>query len=65
MIRTLVAGCSHIIMVESHHSRLLWFKFGLSPAAGTQHFSEAMEEAMELSASSLRPLVTQVNLGCK
>ena len=48
------------MMVECHHSRLLWFRFGLPHAAGTQHFSEALEEAMELSAMSLRPLIRKV-----
>ena len=50
------------MMVECHHSRLLWFRFGLPRAAGTQHFSEALEEAMELSAMSLRPLIRKVGV---
>ena len=50
------------MMVECHHSRLLWFKFGLPRAAGTQHFSEALEDAMELNAMSLRPLIRKVSV---
>ena len=50
------------MMVECHHSRLLWFRFGLPRAAGTQHFSEALEDAMELNAMSLRPLIRKVSV---
>ena len=47
------------MMVECHHSR---FRFGLPRAAGTQHFSEALEDAMELNAMSLRPLIRKVSV---
>ena len=49
-------------MHECQHSRLLWFRFGLPRAAGTQHFSEALEDAMELNAMSLRPLIRKVSV---
>ena len=47
-----------LVMVECHHSKLLWFKFGLP--LGTQNRSEAMEEALEVSRAQLQAIVHQV-----